>query len=190
MGRATILTIIPRAIAEGLSSRERINDYNNLPQLNKEVLDVIKEYIANQIGFDSVPIAGLCQRKDPSGKLMIKKDFAEYIPVNARDSILLILEIPDDQIVSIDYSTLLELSASFADANGDKDELEYLKESLMDSLTLGPTTDPNMISFIPFVDYKKCKYFAVFNAKFEADKEFAIPGIDRIPMRELTTFSN
>lgn len=47
-----------------------------------------------------------------------------------------------------------------------------------------------MISFIPFVDYKKCKYFAVFNAKFEADKEFAIPGIDRIPMRELTTFSN
>ena len=60
----------------------------------------------------------------------------------------------------------------------------------MDSLTLGPTTDPNMISFIPFVDYKKCKYFAVFNAKFEADKEFAIPGIDRIPMRELTTFSN
>ncbi len=83
MGRATMLTIIPRAIAEGLSSRERINDYNNLPQLNKEVLDVIKEYIANQIGFESVPIAGLCQRKDPSGKLMIKKDFAEYITAYA-----------------------------------------------------------------------------------------------------------
>lgn len=42
MGRATMLTIIPRAIAEGLSSRERINDYNNLPQLIKKFLMLLR----------------------------------------------------------------------------------------------------------------------------------------------------
>ena len=94
MGRATMLTIIPRAIAEGLSSRERINDYNNLPQLNKEVLDVIKEYIANQIGFESVPIAGLCQRKDPSGKLMIT---AHYL-----SCLQLLLKLP---VIKMSWST-------------------------------------------------------------------------------------
>lgn len=36
----------------------------------------------------------------------------------------------------------------------------------------------------------KCKYFAVFNSQLEADKSFNIPGLDKIPMRELTSFTN
>lgn len=187
----TMLTIVPKAVVEGLVGNSRVENFNNLPQLRKEVLAVLKEFVQQEIGFESVPLAGLCQIKDPTnGKLLIKKDFAEYIPVNARDSILLMLEIPEDQIVSINYKTLLDISASFDEANGDEYEIEYLKENLRDSLVLGPSTGSNDISFIPFLDRKKCKYFAAFNSQLEADKSFVIPGVDKIPLRELTTFTN
>lgn len=191
MANITMLTIVPRSVVEGLINDTKVENFNNLPQLRKEVLQTLKEFVQEEIGFQSVPLASLCQRKDANtGKLMIKTDFAEYIPVNAKESILLLLEIPEDQIVSIDYKTLLDISSSFDNTNGDAYEVEYLKEQLKDSLSLGPSTSENEISFIPFLDRKKCKYFAAFNSQLEADKSFTIPGIDKIPMQELTTFTN
>lgn len=190
MANVTMLTIIPKNVAEAIASKKRIENFNNLPQLSSEVLKVLREYTIQEVGFETVPLAGLCQRRDSNGKVMIKTDFAEYIPVNARDSVLLILEIPEDQIVSVDYKRLLEISESFKHANGDVSEIEYLRESLTESLSVGPSTANNVISFIPFLDYKKCKYFAVFNSQLEADKSFTIPGIDKIPMQELVAFNN
>lgn len=190
MATVTMLTIVPRSIADGLAANTRVENFNNLPQLRKEVLEVLKEYVQQEIGFESVPLAGLCQRRDQRGNLMIKTDFAEYIPVNAKDSILLMLEIPEDQIISIDYKTLLDISASFDDTNGDAYEIEYLKDTLRDAISLGPSTKGNSISFIPFLDRKKCKYFATFNSQLEADKTLTIPGVNKIPMQELTTFTN
>lgn len=190
MANTTMLTVIPKSIAECLSGQIRIKDYNNLPQLRREVLEVIKEFIADEVGYESIPIAGLCQHTNSAGKVMIKKDFTEYIPVNAKDSVLLILEIPEDQIVSVNYQELLDISEAFANADGDASEVEYLRELLWENLSLGGSSDSNVISFIPFLDYKKCKYFAVFNSQLEADKSFNIPGLDKIPMRELTSFTN
>ncbi len=191
MANVTMLTIVPRSIADGLAANTRVENFNNLPQLRKEVLEVLKEYVQQEIGFESVPLAGLCQRRDPkNGNLMIKTDFAEYIPVNAKDSILLMLEIPEDQIISINYKTLLDISASFDDTNGDAYEIEYLKDTLRDAISLGPSTTGNYISFIPFLDRKKCKYFATFNSQLEADQTLTIPGVNKIPMQELTTFTN
>ena len=79
---------------------------------------------------------------------------------------------------------------NFVSQLGDEYEIEYLKENLRDSLVLGPSTGSNDISFIPFLDRKKCKYFAAFNSQLEADKSFVIPGVDKIPLRELPTFTN
>jgi hypothetical protein len=185
-----MLTIIPKNVAEGLTGKTKIENFNNLPQLRKEVLGVLREFVRDEIGFESMPLAGLCQRRDLNGKVLIKKDFADYIPVNAKDSVLLILEIPEDQIVSINYKTLLDMSEKIEDAADDRMEVEYLKDSLYESLRLGPSTASNDISFIPFLDCKKCKYFAVFNSQLEADKSFNIPGVNKIPMQELTFFNN
>lgn len=190
MANTTMLTVIPKSVAEGLAGKIRIKDYNNLPQLRKEVLEVIRCFIANEVGYDSIPIAGLCQRTNSAGKVMISKNFTEYIPVNAKDSILLILDIPEDQIVSINYQVLLDISESFAQAGGDNETLEYLKNYLLAELQVGKSSEPNTISFIPFLDYKKCRYFAVFNSQLEADKSFDIPGLDKISMHELTSFTN
>ena len=194
MATVTVLTIIPKEVAVALSEKRRIENFNNLPQLRREVLEVLRDYVSEQTGYNSVPLAGLCQSHDSNGKVLIKSDFTDFLPVNRKDSVLLILDIPEDQIITIDYSTLLNISESFTNASGDTDDIEYLKDSLRDALEEASGdhdfTAPNTISFIPFLDYSKCKYFAVFNAQLEADSSFNIPGIDKIPMQELTTFTN
>ena len=62
-----------------------------------------------------------------------------------------------------------------------------LKESLY--LGIGEDED-DVISFIPFLDYKRCKFYATFTPSFEQDRNFNIPGLDKINLRELRSFTN
>ena len=97
---------------------------------------------------------------------------------------------PTDMIVSTNFSSLLEISKLLEDET-DPIEIELLGENLKESLYLGIGEDEDdVISFIPFLDYKRCKFYATFTPSFEQDRNFNIPGLDKINLRELRSFTN
>ena len=191
MAKVTMLTIIPKELALDLNNKRRVADYNNLPQLNKAIPETIKSFFADKVGYTNLPMACLMQPKDKEGKVMFQIDFADYLPVNNKESVLFLLEMPDDLIVSVNYSYLLETSESMNECGDDESMLEFLKEELTDNLTLCVNSeDTNSISFIPFLDYSRCKFFAAFDSNFEPDESLKLPGLSPIDLRELTSFIN
>lgn len=191
MAKVTMLTIIPKNLAMDLNDKKRVKDYNTLPQLNKTVLETIRNFFGDKVGFTNLPMACLRQPRDKDGKLLLQTDFADYLPVNNKDSVLFILEMPDDLIVSVDYGYLLEVSESINECADDESMIEYLCEELQNNLQLGiDSSKENSISFIPFLDYSRCRFFAAFNDNFEPDESVQLPGLSQIDLRELTSFIN
>lgn len=180
-----VLTIVPKQIAQTISSDYRIQNYNALPQLSNKALQIIKNYIAETVGYSNLPMACLVQ---PEGGY--NTNFTDFLPVNAKESVLFSLEMPTDMIVSTNFSNLLEISKSLQDET-DPVEVEFLSENLRDSLYLGiGEGEDDVISFIPFLDYKRCKFYATFTPNFEQNKSFNIPGLEQINLRELKSFTN
>lgn len=190
MGKVTMLTVVPVKLATDLGNKKRVKDYNTLPQVNKSVLEVIREYISEKIGYDDLPMACLMKPANGSGSAI---DVMNYLPMNAKNSVLFVLEMPDDMIVSIDFSTLIKTSAEIAEAEeeGDQDEIEFLSDNLKENLKLGISDGAsNDISFIPFLDYSRCRFFATLNTDFSTGQKLDIPGIEEMSLRELSAFTN
>ena len=180
-----VLTIVPMSIAQNLSDTSRVQNFNSLPQLSEEALGIISDYVTETVGYSNLPIACLAQ---PEGGY--DTSFTDYLPVNSKDSVLFSLEMPNDMIVSVDYTELLDISKELHEET-DVEEKEYLKDSLKDALFLGIGENrKNIISFIPFLDYNRCKFYATFSSNFAADKKFKIPGLTEMNLRELKYFNN
>ena len=94
-----VLTIVPMSIAQNLSDTSRVQNYNSLPQLSTEALGIIRDYVAETVGYSNLPIACLAQ---PDGGY--DTSFTDYLPVNSKESVLFSLEMPNDMIVSVDYT--------------------------------------------------------------------------------------
>ena len=189
MAKVTMLTIVPKQLAMDLNNEHRIQGYNTLPQLNRKVLDTIRQFFSDKVGYSNLPMACLMQPKDKNGKLMIQTDFNNYLPTNNQDSVLFLLEMPDDLIVSTNYGSLLEISEMMTEFADDESMLEFYKDELMNQLQVGiDYDDHNLISFIPFLDYSRCKFFAAFDSNFEPDESLKMPGLSKLDLRELQLF--
>lgn len=190
MSKVTMLTVVPVSLAADLSNKKRVRDYNTLPQINKTALEIIRGYISEKIGYDDLPMACLRKPSNTSGSAV---DVMNYLPLNSKNSVLFVLEMPDDMIVSVDFSKLISISSELAEAESDNDtdEIEFLSDSLRESLTLGiDDNSGNYISFIPFLDYSRCRFFATLNADFSTSQKLDLPGVEEMSLRELSAFTN
>lgn len=191
MSRITMLTAIPTNLVMELQHKRRLEEYNTIPQLCPEALSVIKEFMTDNVGYAKLPIACLTE---PNAKLGIAaevdgQEFSAVIPANYKESILFQLEMPDDMVVSITYSDLINLSTAMREAK-DPDLQELLREQLWDKLYVGvPDTAEDgeaLVSFIPFLDYDKCKFCAKFDSDFGTGSMSATGSSVRL--KELTSF--
>lgn len=187
-----MLTAVPINLATELCAKKRIKNYNTLPQLNSAVLELVKEYMAERVGYSDLPMACLCQAKSGDGHAITGDDILTYLPVNSKNSVIFQIEMPEDMIISINFNELLEISST-ADGMStplNDIELEILKDQLDEKMHLGigkEVSDP--ISFIPFLDLDRCRFYAKFNDNFETE-ELNLPGIEKMSLSELASFVN
>lgn len=186
-----MLTVVPANLATELAQKKKIKDYNTLPQINKTVLRLVKECMVERVGYHNLPMACLSSVKNANGKPIDGEDIFTYIPLNSKDSVIFQLEMPDDMLLSISFSDLLNISAE-ADGmdTSDEMELEYLKDELGDKMILGfddGMEDP--ISFIPFLAFDRCQFYAKLDNDFKT-KDLKITGIPETNLRELSSFMN
>lgn len=189
MKKIKMLTVVPANLAKELVQKKKIKDYNTLPQLNPAVLIAVKEYMIARVGYPNLPMACLSGVK--SGKAVDGEDIFSYLPANSRDSVIFQLEMPDDMLISIAFSDLLNISseANSLDTTNES-EMDYIKERLDDCMILGfddSMVDP--ISFIPFLAVDRCKFYAKFDANFKTE-DLQLSGLTEINLRELSSFVN
>lgn len=189
MNTVRMITAIPRELAMQLKDKKRIKDYNTLPQLHARLVAAIKEHFMETVGYDNSPIACLSKTKHRAVSLReAGADVVHYIPVRANDSVILELKMPEDCIVSAEYSRLLDCSKDLAACNGDVVAENDVIELFMDELQTGIGEDlVDAISFIPFIELEKCQFFAILDKAFSVS-DFELPGIQKIDLHELNSF--
>lgn len=185
MGKVSMLTVIPANLAKQLSSSGSVHEYNAMPQIDRKVLEAVRDFMSRKVGYSELPMAcfGL---PDKSTKLGSVQDLLTYLPMNNRESVLFQLEMPEDMIVSVSFSVLLETSNCVEGC--DEDEAEIFLEDFDDMLHTGMSEHRSEeIIFIPFLDKSRCKFYACVDETFSTN-EFNLPGIARMDIRKLTSF--
>lgn len=182
-----MVIVVPMEIAQDLVEKKRIKNYNSLPQLNKEIINAVREFMTDNVGYDDLPMACLGLNTKTEGA--DSSEVAQYLPSNSKDSVFFLLQMPKDMIISIPYQDLLSASEEANAAANDPDSLEFIIESFKDQLTLGADTndDEEIIEFIPFLEYDRCKKYAKFNDNFETT-DVVFPGIERCSLARLSAF--
>lgn len=181
----TMLTVVPTSLAMDLCKKKRVRDYNTLPQLHPAIVDAVREFMTNNVGYSELPMACLDIRPSDGDT---GADVFSYIPTNSKENVLFQLEMPDDMIVSVDYQTLLNASNDAKEMESIPGELDLIKEELQDNLIIGELpTSKEVISFIPFLEYSRCKLYARFNNNFEP-VELDLPGLEKMPLAKLSAF--
>lgn len=186
-----ILTVLPTELAQQLSQQRRLKDYNTLPKLNQNVLEAVREFMIDNVGYEHLPMACLCA--NAKNLQMDSSEIFHILPANSKNSVLFIIRMPEDMIVSVPYQALLDASEE-ADACGDdEDSIELFKDDFKSQLSvgqLGSDSDEEVIEFIPYLDYSKCKGYANFNQNFGTDgtANNILPDIKEYAVAKLTAF--
>lgn len=183
-----MLTAVPSNLAQQLVQTKRVCDYNTMPSLNSDVLQIIRKIMVERIGYNELPMACLSSVKHD---LTDFGDIFAYIPVNTKKSIIFQLEMPEDMLLTISLSVLLDIStdANSVDMN-DSDVRSIIEDKLSDAIVLGydeSITDP--ISFIPFLAKDRCKFYARLEDNLNADY-LRNEGLQETDFRQLTSFVN
>lgn len=198
MGTIKMITAVPRDLAEILKQKRKLTDFNTLPQMHPALLAVIKEYFEKTIGYSNSPIACLSKVSSKSATIQsVGGNIKNYIPLRANDSIVFELQMPEDCIVSVEYTELLKFTELIASVIR-PDEFSSLDSLSQDTFemvegfnySLTPGIGDNLvdaITFIPCLELEKCNFFAVLNSAFETSN-FEIPGIPKVVLHELQTF--
>ncbi len=189
MGKnVSVVTVVPTSLAQDLVKKRKITNFNTMQHINSHILDAVREFMTDNVGYADLPMACLNTKartfKNGSSEIF------HYLPSNSKDSVLFIMQMPEDMIVSVAYSDLLDASSEASDCEGDEDSIEIVKEDFKELLNLGQGDfdgDEEVIDFVPFLDYQKCKGYAKFDENFEA-KDFNLPGIEKIVLAKLTAF--
>lgn len=180
----TMLTVVPTELATDLCEKRKVKSYNTLPQLHPAVLESVREFMTENVGYSDLPMACL----NVNSKSRAESNVFEAIPTNHHESVLFQLDMPDDMIVSIDRGTLMDLSGEAYDCEDSPDDLEMIKDDLKEQLVVGEIPDvEEVISFIPFLEYSRCKLYAKFDKNFKPI-ELDLPGLEKIPLARLSAF--
>jgi hypothetical protein len=181
-------TVVPVALANDLREKRRIKNYNTLKQLDTNILDAVREFMTDHVGFSYLPIACLSLNKRASA--MDSTELFHYLPANNKENVLFQLQMPSDMIVTVAYEELLSASRAAKECV-DSEDVEIVKEDLKELLVIGEgdpaDADEEVISFIPFLDYTYCKFYAKFDDNFETS-ELDMPGIKKLSLARLSAF--
>ena len=184
----TVLTAISKDASQLLLKEKILKTYNSLPQLNANALAAIKIFLENNVGYSGIPLA--CLSKIDSESVNINSalnSLSKFIPLKAGESIILELEVSADCLATIEFNLLLEIASILGKAI-DTSDIQFLQEELINKLSIGaPVDSVDSISFIPMLSIKQCKFYALVNGSFGADR-ILFSDIKRVDLNSLDLF--
>lgn len=184
----TVLTAISKDASQLLQKEKIIKTYNSLPQLSANALDAIKMFLENNVGYSGIPLA--CLSKIDSESVNINSainSLSKFIPLKAGESIILELEVSADCLATIEFNLLLEIASILGKAI-DTSDIQFLQDELINKLSIGiPADSVDSVSFIPMLSIKQCKFYALVNGSFGADR-ILFSDIKKVDLNSLDLF--
>lgn len=123
-------------------------------------------------------------------KGLVGESVLSVLPMNSRNSVIFQLEMPEDMILSISFSTLLDISNQANEINDPQSsEFDFLCQDLEDAMVLGfdsSLDDP--VSFVPFLALDKCKCLVQITDEIK-DEDLHMDAVTEVSLRALTSFS-
>jgi hypothetical protein len=189
MGEIKLITVIPRDLAIQFIDVKRIsNTLDTIPQVDKVLKNAIKECIKENIGYDNEPIAGLSRYNNTASELkVVGTSISSYIPTKP-GSTLWELHMPDDMVMSMPFTELLSYNQQIKEIDpSDQDMIDMIVEDFKSRIKLGYVEEDDVISFIPFIDLKRCKFFALIDQSWSIG-DFSVPGVEQVKLTNMHMF--
>lgn len=185
MGEVKLITVIPIDLAMQFIDVKRLAEIDTMPQLHPTLKQAIRDSIRENVGYDSEPIAALSRYNNtPSELKSVGTSISEYIPTKP-GSTLWELHMPDDMVISVSFPDLLSYNHILEDA--DEDMAEMLMEEFKSKIRVGYIEEEDVISFIPFIDLKRCKFFAQIDQSWGIG-DFTVPGVEKVKLTDMHVF--
>lgn len=179
-----MLTVIPQNKANELLQSKCLRDFNNMPQLDPRIRKEIRSYMAENVGYENLPIA--CFGRSEHKKNLDAADIMHVLPMNAKTDIIFQLDMPSDMVVSIDFNELMEASNDVKNAI-DEEDAAYILEEFRDKLQRGLSPSETSVIFIPFLDLDRCRFYAKASEDMGTN-ELDFPTVERMDIRKITSF--
>jgi hypothetical protein len=182
-----MITVLSRDKAIEFIATRRVTGLDTMPQIHKKIKEGIRNYIRDNVGYDDVPIASLSKLNGFPGELKsVGTGISDYIPTKA-GTVLFELHMPEDMVVSVSFGDLLAYSKLIGEA-GSVDEQDMHLSEFLERIQTGYTDDEDdVISFIPFIDQSKCKFFALIDQSWDIGG-FSVPGADEVKLANMEMF--
>lgn len=180
-----VVAVLPRETFELFLQSKKVERLDTLPQLGERVKNAIRQFMEDNVGYSNEPIACLSRYNNEQGKLPdVGRHMQELFPVRSGSSFWQ-LQMPEDMVISIEYSDLLTYSMALERA--DDFELEFIEEEFKEKLILGYLEGNDVVSFLPFLDYSRCKFVSLIGDEWKIDK-VDVPGVEVVTLHDLNIF--
>lgn len=188
MAMIKLITVIPRELAIRFIDVKRIDSLDTMPQIHDAIKDAIREAIREYTGYDNEPIAGLSRFNNTPGELQrVGTSISEYLPTKP-GSTLWELYMPEDMVISVNFTDLLSYNKMVLDAPpNDEWIITTIIEDFKDKIVPGYSEGEDVISFIPFIDLNRCKFYALIDQSWGIE-ELSIPGVEQVKLTNLIVF--
>lgn len=165
-----------------------VENINTMNEFSKSTSECIKMFLEDNTGYENEPI--ICIGRIGNEDVRLQKHFddvSEFIPV-VSGNIILEAEIPDDEVVSLDFESLLEYDEYLENSENPFITKAY-KDKFKKCLHLGPQKNlENEICFIPCLRFNDCKYYVKVSDTWTPDGS-KVSETDNLDMERLEAFA-
>lgn len=187
MGDVSLVAVVPPELLDSFLADKKLEGVDGMPSLSSFVKEGLRRYIQRKVGYDGNPIACLSNYNGTPPELSkVWKHMDEVLTVRTGSS-LWELRMPEDMLVSVDLQDLLTISEETQGMDYDDEDADLYIEDLESILKVGYKEGQETVSFIPFLDLKKCRVGMVLAEGWSANK-LAIPGIRFLDLKTLNVF--
>lgn len=154
-----LVVVIPHSSFAEFKEKKRLEAVDTMPNIHPSARAAIKAFIQTNTGYVNEPIACLSRFRGGPGTISNVKIDVREVLTTSPGTTLWELHMPDDMLVSVTHEDLMRISSAMHKETN-PNMLELLSEDLQDLLHPGVIDGEEVISFIPFIDFSKCKAVA------------------------------
>jgi hypothetical protein len=183
-----IMTSLDKEQTQSLRSHKKLEGFDNMQHIHHRIKDAIRQFMRDNVGYDKVPIAALSRYNNDSGEISkVQHNIREHIPTLA-GYVLFELHMPEDMIISVSAENLI-IYTEILQNSGNESLNDIYMEEFKDCMHLGYPTDKgeDIVSFIPFIDASRCKFFAHIDRSWNIS-ELDMPGMEQIHLANMSMF--
>lgn len=168
-----------------LVKQKRICNCSCLDILEAHTIEVVKDKLNKTTGYNSNPIVSMSKI---DGEVVNVKEHLEeltdYLSI-ASGEVILLYDVPEDEVVSVEYGDLLEYEQELDKCS---DYYDFIDEELDEKLTLGSSEDnENQMSFFSCLRLKNCKGYAILSKEWKTVKK-SLGDLPEIDLGRLSAF--